>query len=78
MKKLLLLALVIAGYVGTVSATNYYIGANTKDNGSNWDIQGQMTDDDGDGIYSLIIQVPARIYVENADDYFQTAENRRG
>ena len=70
MKKFITLILAVAGYVGTASATDYYIGANTLDNGSNWAIQGQMTDEDGDGIYSLTIQVPVRVYVSDGDDYF--------
>ena len=67
MKKILLLLLTVVGMVSTASATDYYIGANTKDNGSNWEIKGQMTDADGDGTYSLIIQVPARFYVDGSD-----------
>jgi hypothetical protein len=55
MKKLLLLFLTIVGFVGTASATDYYIGAEIN---SSWDIQGQMTDEDGDGTYSLIVNLP--------------------
>ena len=55
MKKLLLLFLAVVGMVSTVSATDYYIGAEIS---SSWGIQGQMTDEDGDGTYSLIVNLP--------------------
>lgn len=55
MKKLLTLLLAVAGYVGTVNATDYYVGAEIS---SSWSIKGQMTDTDGDGTYSLIVDLP--------------------
>lgn len=67
MKKLITLFLVLTGIVCSASATDYYVGANTVNDGAGWAIQGQMTDADGDGTYSLIIQVPARVYVDGTD-----------
>jgi len=70
MKKLLLMILAVAGYVGTASATDYYIGANTGDNGNSWEIQGQMIDEDNDGTYSLIISIPKKEWVSDNLQYF--------
>ena len=50
MKKLITLCLALAGMVSTASATDYYVGAEIS---SSWSIQGQMTDEDGDGTYSF-------------------------
>ena len=63
MKKLFTLILVLAGFVGTVSATDYSIGANEE---NVWAIKGQMTDN-GNGSYSYVINLPG-----NYDNYLFT------
>ncbi|MBQ7511940.1 MAG: hypothetical protein IJU11_04260 [Prevotella sp.] len=76
MKKILTLFLVFIGCVSTANATDYYIGANTdfSEGNTKWEIKGQMLDNDGDGTYSLIIQVPThQVYNETTyyyDFYF--------
>ena len=70
MKKLITLLLVLCGGISQASATDYYIGASTVDYGSSWEIQGQMIDMDGDGTYSLIIQVPSRATVESVEKFY--------
>ena len=55
MKKLILMLLVLVCGVGQMKATDYYIGAEIS---SSWSIQGQLTDADDDGTYSLIVTLP--------------------
>ena len=52
MKKLLLLALVLAGLRGTVGATDYTVFFNQN---NNWNKLCDLTDEDGDGVYSAIV-----------------------
>ena len=68
-KKLILLLLVVCGGV-SANATDYYIASNTVNNGSEWTNQGQMTDEDGDGTYTFIMNIHVKVWVENGDPYF--------
>lgn len=54
MKKLLLLALAMAGYVGTLSATDYSVHF---DQDGNWYKLCDLEDTDGDGVYSAIVNM---------------------
>jgi len=54
MRKILLLFLVAFAGMGTVSATDFSLGANL---GSGWAIQGSFTDEDGDGIYTYTLDI---------------------
>lgn len=57
MKRFFTLLIGLIALVGTVSATDYYLGGNFEASNS-WCIKGQMTDDDGDGTYSIIAELP--------------------
>ena len=57
MKKLITLLLVLCGGISQASATDYYVGSSITEP---WSIQGQMTDTDGDGTYSLIVDLPTK------------------